>query len=597
MKIETPSLKESFELFSRFFHLIKPYWGRLLKVMSLGPILTLIGIVIPYFSKLLIDQAYPLQSFSLMQTFVFGILVLSIASTLIGAFQGYLGLKINVEIENTIGLKFFNHIQHLKIRFFEDHQVGEIMSRFSDVNKSLNSINKALQTIFMNGIYVILIPALLFVLQWKLAIISIITFPLIIVLIILTGKYLRKYWEKSAEAYSKVNAFQFEMLAHINSLKSMVLEYHVYTETKKLMTNAMQLKLKAGRLNQKLGMCNGILNSLNMAFFTWYSWTLILSQHMSLGDYIAFSTYLGFLYRPLSEFISFFSEFQQSAINLRRTFEYLDYPTEIIPQSSIIINSFKIIQPLTGDIEVKDLTFSYNKEIPVLQNVNLKIEQKSIVSIIGSNGSGKTTLLKLLIGMDTPNNGDILYDGKSISQFPLHQLRKQITVIWQEFSLFKGSILDNLLIGKENISKSEIRRALKLTKLNDLIGSLPLGLDTQIAEWGATLSAGQKQRLAIARAIIRNTPIIIFDEATSNIDLKTEEEILKNLINEEKDNTLIFVTHRINPIMLTNKICLIESGKILGYGTHDQLIHDCEYYKRMRTYNIYHKINFQPYKP
>lgn len=584
MTKEPPKLRESFYQFKRLFLLIKPFWGKLFKGMSLGVIIGVIGMVTPYLTKLLIDRVYPSQDVSLMHVLVGGILAISIASAFIRIIQGYFNLYVNSKLGNSISLMFFNHLQNLKVRFFDEHRVGEIMSRFGDVNKSIGSVNNVLQTIFVNGIYLLLVPPFLLVLQWKLAIVSLISLPFTITIIGLAGKLLRKYWKKSAEAYANLNAYQFEMLTHIRVLKSMALENHVFSEAKKQMENALQIQLKAGGLGQVLGFSSGILSALNTALFTWLGWTFILSQQMSLGDYIAFSAYMGYLYNPLSKFISLFSDFQQSAINLGRMFEYLDSPVEVEAGKSTNCYVEKI-KHLKGGIEIKKLHFGYNKDLKVLNDISISIEPKSIVSIIGASGSGKTSLIKLLIGLETPQQGEILYDGKSISQIPLHILRRQITVIWQEFSMFKGSILDNLIIGIKNVSENEVMRAIKLSRMYELINSLPLGLDTPIAEWGASLSGGQKQRLAIARAIVRNTPIIIFDEATSNIDLKTEAEILRNLFIEKNDKTIIFVTHRITTATLADKICLLESGKILGYGSHNELKNECENYRSMFLIN------------
>ena len=303
MSKEIPKLKESFKQFKRLFLLIKPYWGRLLKGMSLGVIIGIMGMAAPYLTKLLIDKVYPTQDVTLMQVIVAGVLAISIASTLIGTIQGYFNLYVNSKLSNSVSLLFFNQLQHLKVRFFDEHRVGEIMSRFSDVSKSLGSVNKVMQTIFVNGIYLILVPPFLFVLQWKLAIAALISLPITLTIIALTGKFLRKYWKKSAEAYADLSAFQFEMLTHIRALKAMVLEHHVYSESKKQMENALQIQLKAGGMGQALGLSNGILNALNTALFTWLGWTFILSHQMTLGDYIAFTAYIGYLYNPLSQFI------------------------------------------------------------------------------------------------------------------------------------------------------------------------------------------------------------------------------------------------------------------------------------------------------
>ncbi len=580
MKKETITFSESIKYFKRLLFLIKPYWGRLAKGMSLSVIMGLLGMITPYLTKLLIDQVYPSQDIKLMHVLVIGLLTIGIASVLVGSIQGYFNLYINSKLNISISLLFYNHLQHLRIRFFDEHRVGEIMSRFGDVSKSLNTVNKVLQTIFVNGIYLLLVPPFLFLLNWKLAIVALISIPFTIIIIAFMGKFLRKYWKKTSEAYADLNAFQFEMLTNIRTVKSMVLENYVYQENKNQNENAFRLQLKAAGLGQLLGLSNGILNVMNTTLLTWLGWTFILSQEMSLGDYIAFLSYIAYVRNPLSQIINLFSEFQQSAVNLNRMFEYLDSPTEIDPVNSYQPLS-KISYPLSGNIEIKDLTFGYDPKIVVLKSINLTIERSSIISIVGPSGSGKTSLLRLLTCIETPQSGSITFDDKPINAIPLPELRKQISVIWQEFSMFKGSIRDNLTLGINDIDEKIIMNAIKTSKLDDLIYSLPDGIDTPIAEWGATLSAGQKQRLAIARAIIRNTPIYILDEATSNIDMKTEEEMLQNLFNKLKNKTIIYVTHRLSIARLAEKVCFIEAGKIIDYGSHNQLLDRSEKYRQM----------------
>ena len=582
MTQEIPKLKESFQQFKRLMFLIKPYWGRLIKGMSLGVVIGLIGMITPYLTKLLIDEVYPSQDVTLMHVLVGGVLGITIINTLIGSIQGYFNLYINSKLSNSTSLMFFNHLQHLKVRFFDEHRVGEIMSRFGDVSKSLGSVNKVFQTFFVNGIYLILVPPFLFLLQWKLAVVALISIPLTVITISITGKFLRKYWKKTSEAYADLNAFQFEMLTHIRALKAMVLESYVYNQARNQIQDALKLQLKAGGMGQVLGLSNGLLNAMNTALFTWLGWKYILSNEMTLGDYIAFTSYIGYLYRPLSEFVNLFSEFQQSSINLGRMFEYLDSPAEIIPVEENE-SSKEIKNIITGNIEIKNLYFGYNPEIEVLKDINFSVDKNTIVSIVGSSGSGKTTLLRLLINMETAQKGSIYYDGMDSAKIPLNELRKQITVIWQEFSMFKGTIRDNLTIGLNDVDEKLIKTAVELARMDTHINALPQKLDTPISEWGSSLSGGQRQRLAIARAVIRNTPIIIFDEATSNIDMKTEAAILKDLFYELKNKTILFVTHRLSSAALADKVCYLENGEVVDAGSYSDLMERCESFRKMNT--------------
>ena len=584
MNKEIPELRQSLKYFKRLLFLIKPFWWRILKGFSLGVIVGIIGMLTPYLTKLLIDEVYPTENVTLMQVLVGGILTIGISTSLIRTLQGYYNLYINSILSNSISLMFFNHLQHLKIRFFDEHRVGEILSRFGDINKSLNSVNKVFQTIFVNGIYIVLVPPFLFILQWKLALVAIITLPITIIIITILGKYLRKYWKKTSESYAELNAFQFEMLTHIRTVKSMVLEHYTYQQNKKQLENAFKLQLKAGGLSQLLGLSSGLLHSLNTALYTWLGWTYILSKQMTLGDYIAFTAYIGYLYRPLKEFVNLFSEFQHSSVNLVRTFEYLDKPTDFPPNDSCVPIT-KINNKLYGNIKIENVSFGYNPNILVLKNINLEIKANTITAIVGPSGSGKTSLMRLLLNMEKLKQGIIRYDNIPQYDISIRELRKQISVIWQEFSMFKGTIYENLTIGLQNVDIKVVQNALKIARIDDLINSLPDKLNTIVAEWGASLSGGQKQRLAIARAIIRDTPIIIFDEATSNIDFKTETEILDSLFTNLQNKTIIFITHRLSSSINADKICLLKDGEIIDNGTHKELMDRCIQYREMYSFN------------
>ncbi len=583
MQENIPNLKKALLYYKRLLYLIKDYWVKLLKGFSLGIIIGVIGMIAPYFTKLLIDKVYPTQNISLMHAIVLGIFIIGIANLFISSIQGYYTLFINSKLSNSLSLMFYNHLQHLKIRFFDEHRTGEILSRFGDINKSLSSINKIFQTIFVNGIYIVLVPPFLFFLQWKLAIVSLITIPFVILSISILGKFLRKYWKKASEAFAELNAFQFEMLTHIRTAKTMCLENFIYKENKKQLENAFTLQMKASGFSQILTIINGILNSLNTTLYTWLGWTYILTNEMTLGDYIAFSAYIGYLYGPIKQFVNLFSELQRSSISLHRTFEYLDEETEFSPNASFQENL--ITKNLIGKIELINVSFGYKTDFMVLKNINMEFKPNSINAIIGPSGSGKTSLIRLLVNLENSQEGKIYFDNINQTMIPIKTLRQQISVIWQEFSLFKGTIYDNLTIGLNNINKELVNKAINISQLSELIESLPNGLLTEVAEWGSTLSGGQKQRLAIARAIIRDTPIIIFDEATSNIDIETEENIYKNIFTTLNDKTIIFVTHRINSTILADKIFLLEDGVITAQGTHKELILKSSTYSKMFSYN------------
>jgi ABC-type bacteriocin/lantibiotic exporter with double-glycine peptidase domain len=584
-RADIPPLREAFQQFLRLLRLIRPYWGPLVKGMALGLVLGVFGMLPPYLSKLLIDQAYPARNVSLMEILVVGTLAFSIASTVMGAIRGYFTTYVTSHLSNATGLLFFNHLQHLTVRFFDEHRVGEVMSRFADVRSSLNSVSKVFETLFVNGVYLVLVPPFLFLLQWKLAIVSLITIPLTVLVTTASARVLRRYWKRSAEAYADLGAFQVEVLSHIRTLKAMAMEHSVYSRAGRQMQDALQVQLKAGGYGQVFGMVNGTIRALGTAVFTWYAWILILRQEMTLGDYIAFTSYMGYLYNPLAQITGLFSDFQQSAVNLGRMFEYLDLPVEQDP-SQAYTPAPPIAHRVVGDLHVRDVSFGYTPAHRVLHDITLQFTRGTVTAIVGPSGAGKSSLLRLVTRMEEPDDGQLYVDGVPVTQVSIPDLRRQMSVVWQEFALMQGTIWDNLTMGAEEPSRERVDDAVRLCRLESLVASLPNGYDTSVAEWGATLSGGQRQRMAIARALIRDTQVLLLDEATSNIDMQTETEILRDLFARVQGKTVLFVTHRVATAALADQIVVIEAGRVVGTGTHAELMKECETYRQLQGAGI-----------
>ncbi|HET7461749.1 MAG TPA: peptidase domain-containing ABC transporter [Longimicrobium sp.] len=577
---EIPPLREAFQQFLRLLRLIRTYWGALTKGMVLGLVLGLFGMVTPYLSKLLIDEVYPTRNITLMEVLVLGILAVSVASAIMGAIRAYFTQYTTSHLSNATSLLFFNHLQHLRTRFFDEHRVGEIISRFSDVRNSLNSVSRVFETLFVNGVYLILVPPFLFLLQWKLAVVSLITIPLTVIITTLSARLLRRFWKKSAEAYADLGAFQVEVLSHIRTLKAMALEHSVYERANKQIQTALQVQLKAGVWSQIFNTLTTVVRALGTAVFTWYGWTLIVRSEMSLGDYIAFTAYMGYLYNPLQQITGLFSDFQQTAVNLGRMFEYLDMPVEQDPAGAFEPPG-PIAHVIEGDVRMRDLCFGYNAEKRVLHDVTVHFPRGQTTAVVGPSGAGKSSLLRMILRMEEPDAGQVFVDGSPATTIPLVDLRRQVSVVWQEFSLMQGTIWENLTLGSDGPSRAQVDDAVRLCRLDTLVAELPNGYETSVAEWGATLSGGQRQRMALARALIRDTPVLLLDEATSNIDMQTETEILRDLFSRLQGKTVIFVTHRVQTAALADQIVVVQAGRIVGSGTHAELMKDSETYRAL----------------
>ncbi len=577
---EIPPLREAFQQFLRLVRLIRSYWAPLLKGMALGIVVALLAMVMPFISKLLIDEVYPTGNATLLHLLVGGVLAFSVARTVMGGIRSYFTQYTTSHLTESTNLLFFNHLQHLPVRFFDNHRVGEILSRFADVRSSLSSVSRVFETVLLNGIYLVIVPPILFTLHWQLAVVALIMLPVTITITIFSARVLRRFYKRSAEAQAELNAYKMEALSHIRTLKAMAMEPKVYQSATAQTRTTLQLQLKAAGLGQIFGATNAFFRALGTALFTLFGWTLVIRGELTLGSFIAFSAYVGYLYNPLAQVTNLFADFQRSAVNLVRMFEYLDLPPEQDPSLS-----YEPAPPLehvlNGDIRLREVSFGYSSDKLALRSIDLHIPPGQVTAVIGPSGAGKSSLLRLITRTEFPDSGQIEFDGRSASSFKLSELRRQIAVVWQDFGLLKGTIRENLVLGADNPPQELIDEAIRICQLDELIAELPQGCDTPVGEWGATLSAGQRQRLAIARALLMDAPIVVLDEVTANVDPETEREILRHLLPRLVDKTLIFVTHRVSTAGLADQIVVLDQGAVECVGSHEGLLENSPVYRRL----------------
>ncbi|HEX8907332.1 MAG TPA: ABC transporter transmembrane domain-containing protein, partial [Longimicrobiaceae bacterium] len=505
---ESPPLRDAFRQFGRMIRLIRGYWPALFKGLALSGVVGVLGMAPPYLSKLLIDEVYPTGNLSLMRLLVLGTLAVSAGSALMSGLRFVFTSYITAHLANATSLLFLNHLQHLRVRFFDQHRVGEIASRFADVRNLLNTVARAFETVFVNGAYLVLVPPIMFLLQWKLALVSLVTIPVTAVITAASGRLMRRYLKRTAEAYAELSALQVEVLSHIRTLKTLAAERRMYEKARNAIQGALQVQLRAAGYSQAFGAVNGIVAGAGTAVFTWYGWTLILRQEMTLGDYVAFLAYVGYLTTPLAQITGLFGDFQQTAVSLGRMFEYLDTPAEQDPAQAYAPPP-PVATAVAGDIRMSGVCFGYAPGREVLHGVDVHFPRGTVTSIVGASGAGKSSLLRLVMRLEDPDQGQVTIDGAPISSLSLADLRRQVSVVWQEVALIQGTLWDNLTLGAADPSRARVDDAVRLCRLDELVRELPLGYETSVAEWGATLSGGQRQRVALARALVRDAPVLL----------------------------------------------------------------------------------------
>ncbi|MFO0449442.1 MAG: peptidase domain-containing ABC transporter [Pseudomonadota bacterium] len=546
----------------------------------LGLLVGLVSLIAPYSSKLYFDNVYPARDASLLVVLAITIGVLGVATSLMSALRGYYSAVISSVVGSAMGLMYYNHLLHLPVRFFDEHRTGELMSRLGDVRGALGTVVRVTETVLVNGVYLLIVPPFLMVLSWKLAIVALITTPLTVLVSVVTGPLLRSHLKQSAEATAELGAIQVELLSQIRTLKALAGEHIFFAHVRKQAELSVRAQLKANGLSTAVGLCSSVVQVGGAGFYSWYAWTLILEGEITLGTFVAFSAYLGYLIGPVGALAGLFTDFQRTAVTLERSFEYLDVEPEQDPLAAHEPPP-KIAIPVRGELSVEGVSFGYSRDQQVLRSASVVFPKGTSTAIVGDSGAGKSTLIRLLCRIEEPTAGAIRLDGSDLVKYPLPELRRQLGVVWQDPSLFRGTIWENLTFGTEAIAVARVVEVVRLCRLDSLLSELPQGFDTSVAEWGATVSGGQRQRLALARTLLREARVLLLDEPMSQVDMRTEDEVMRDMLVEVKGRTVVFVTHRLTTARLADRICVMKAGQVIGSGTHEELLSSCDEYARM----------------
>jgi len=559
---DVPTLRESLRRYGRAAVLLRPYWGSYGKLAAVGLVVAGIGLLGPYFTKLLIDGVYPSGDVSLLGVVVGAMLAHALFSRLMNTVQSYYGQVVAAHLTADTTVFMVNHVQHLPLRFFQGMAVGDILSRFGDLSSSLRSVRSLFDLVFVRSLFLVLIPPILLAMNWRLALVAFATLPVTWGINVATARALRRRWKQVAEARADLKALNVETLSHMNLLKSMGLERESFRRTADSAGTARNEALGAARLSVTLGTVNGLARTAGTLLLTYIGWRMILAGTFTLGSFIAFTAYLGRVQGPLASMSTLFSDFQRTAITLDRVFELLDEETETDP--ALLYDPGYRPAPLRfdGTVRLEGVRFEYENGGFRLDVPDLSFPAGSRTALVGESGSGKSTLLRLIAGLERPDRGVVHYGGLDHLSVPMASVRRSVAVAWQHPELLRGSLRSNIVYGVEPVDQTHLREVMEVCRLEGLVSSLPQGLDTPVAEWGATLSGGQQQRLSLARALVRDTPVLLLDEISSNLDRETEEALLDRLVRFVTGRTVIFATHRESLVRHADRVVLVTNGRV-----------------------------------
>lgn len=565
--------KFSWKNMTRMLVFIKPYKKELLISFLIGIISSLLILIIPKIMAYAIDVSFVNKDFMqiILLTFIMlGLVLLSVFLTKIERDKMIIALdKVSYDMK----VEIFKKLQYLPNNYFDTRSHGKIYTRATSYPDDVAAIFcYVIVQGLLDIINLIFVIVFMLITNTSLALISIILATVLIIIFIFLAPIRRKLQHVVNDKSSNVNAYLSESINGIRITQSFNREDEnekILKSLEKERTEAQKKIFFIGNLNWSVA---GIFNLTSMAL-VYYIGLRYFYPRVSLGTIIAIDSYSSRFWDPLEYITSSYSDLMDASTYLERIFELLDEPL-------VIENSKKsMILDIKGDIELKNVVFSYDKKKKVLNHVNLKIKAGDKVGLVGETGCGKSTILSLLSRFYDPDEGEILIDGINIKDIRLNNLRGQVSIMLQDNFLFARSVYDNLVLNKK-IKKEEVIKVCKMLDIHDMIMNLENGYETILLNNGSNLSNGERQLLCIARIMLQDPKILILDEATSNIDLMTEKKITKAIDLVTKDRTTIMVAHRISTIKNCDKIVLIKDNINYEEGTHKELIKKKgEYYK------------------
>lgn len=560
-----------------FKSFIKPYFSKLALASVAMVIVALSNAFHAWLVKPALDDIFVHLNKQMLIIIPVAIVTIGIIKAIATYFQNYYMKFVGQRIITDIQAKLYSHLIYSDLPYLQQFSTGKIISRFSnDIITMRASLSNVLTGIAKELLTVIFLILVMFSLNWQLSVLIFIIFPCAIYPIIRMGRKMRKISRSTQEKLGVYTTQLDETFKAIKEVKSYHAEEYEIGKSNDILNNIFSLYVQAIRTESLSSPIIEVISGLAIAGVIYYGGHEVIVGSTSPGSFIAFIGAFVTAYRPLKSLAELNNNLQEGLSATKRLFDVLDVKPEIInhPQCTNL-------QIKKAAINFNNVNFTY-KNIALFKDLSFKIEPGQIVAFVGSSGSGKTTIANLLLRFYEIKGGEILIDDQNIQNVSLESLRHQVTMVSQEVLLFDDSIRTNIGYGKLSAKNKEIEQAAISAAADEFINSLPEGYDTIIGQNGFKLSGGQKQRLSIARAILKNSPILIFDEATSALDTISEQAIQQTIFDLKNDSrAIIIIAHRLSTIINSDLIYVLDKGKIIAAGKHQELLKTCPYYQEL----------------
>ncbi len=486
---------------------------------------------------------------------------------------------IEQRVIKTLREQLYAHVLRQPLSFFNDRNTGNLISRIiNDIDAVNVAVNRSFTKIIRDPVLILLYVFILFSISWQLSLVTMIIFPVSTVLIQKIGRSLKRRSTRVQQRIADITATLQEVISGIKVVKAFGMEAYENEKFREQTQRHFKAVLRQVRMKRLASPLSETLGILVMVAVLWYGGQLVLTGRLlSSEDFIRFIVIVFSMMEPLKSLGEFNNNINIAVASGKRIFSVLDTPPRIADKPDA-----RVLERFERDIVYRDVFFRYREDGEwVLRGLNLKVEKNQKVAFVGSSGAGKTTLLNLLPRFYEVTRGQVLIDGVDIREVTQASLRELMGIVTQEVILFNDTVANNIAYGKKEFRREQIEHAAKLANAYDFICSLPEGFDTFVGERGMLLSGGQRQRISIARAILKNPPILIFDEATSSLDSESEFLIQAAIENLMRDRTVLIIAHRLSSIINSDKIVILENGQVVDEGPHDELMQKSSRYRRL----------------
>jgi ATP-binding cassette, subfamily B, bacterial len=495
-------------------------------------------------------------------------LVIACAGAICSYIEKYVTTSVAQWVTHNLRRAVYAHIQKMSLAYHDRKQIGDLLSRVtSDIDAVQSFVISGLMSAVVNSLMLVGMIGVMFYLNWRFTLIALSVAPVLGAVVYTYTRQIKKASRAVRKKEGEIVSVMQEVLSSIRVVKAFAREDYEQQRLEEQSLEGLEIAMKARSLKAKLSPMVEVIVAIGTALVLWFGARMALEGTLSPGALIVFLFYIGKLFKPMQELSKMTDSYSKAAVGFERIREVLDTKSEVkdMPRA-------KMLRRVKGEIDFDHVSFGYENEAPVLKNVSVTIKPGQLVALVGPSGAGKTTIISLIPRFYDPNSGVVKIDGQDVKRLQQKSLRRHIGFVLQETLLFNTSVWSNIAYGKPGASRNEILRAAEQANADEFIRKLPDGYDTIVGERGVSLSGGQRQRIAIARAIICDTPILILDEPSSGLDAASEKLVFEALDRLMEGKTTVVIAHRLSTIRRADSIFVIDDGRIVENGNHEQLL-------------------------